>query len=155
MRCLRNLYTVLSPLLLPNSTSLRWCNLVPRLERPWKRGCRWNEVSVKKSLLHGDFLGSVSWIFLFVTSKIFLRLCTASANVQEIILPYRQMRNQTSNKALKSLMKDDVLGAIPGSHYLNQTDCTADATAKGLFIWANISTSTTSLLQGQRYNEED
>ena len=30
---------------------------------------------------------------------------------------------------------------------INQTDCRADTTAKGLFIWANISTSITSLLQ--------
>ena len=29
------------------------------------------------------------------------------------------------------------------------TDCRADNTAKGLFTWANISTSTTSLLQGR------
>ena len=36
--------------------------------------------------------------------------------------------------------------------YLNdQTDCRADTTAKGLFILANISTSITSLLQGQSY----
>ena len=34
--------------------------------------------------------------------------------------------------------------------YKNQTDCRADTTAKG-FIWANISTSTTSLLQDQSY----
>ena len=37
--------------------------------------------------------------------------------------------------------------------YINQTDCRADTTAKGLFIWANISTSTTGFLQGQSYNE--
>ena len=35
----------------------------------------------------------------------------------------------------------------------NQTDCRAETTAKG-FIWANISTSTTSLLQGQSYMTE-
>ena len=42
-----------------------------------------------------------------------------------------------------------------GQYYvdLNQTDCGADTTAKG-FIWANISTSTTSLLQGQSYKLE-
>ena len=34
----------------------------------------------------------------------------------------------------------------------NQTDCRADTTAKG-FIWANISTSTTSVLQGQSYSQ--
>ena len=38
--------------------------------------------------------------------------------------------------------------------FLNQTDCRADTTAKG-FIWVNISTSTTSLLQGQSYNEKN
>ena len=36
---------------------------------------------------------------------------------------------------------------------MNQTDCRTDTTAKGLFIWTNISTSTTSLLKGQSYNE--
>ena len=35
-------------------------------------------------------------------------------------------------------------------NFLNQTDRRADTTAKG-FIWANISTSTTSLLQRQSY----
>ena len=38
------------------------------------------------------------------------------------------------------------------SNFLNQTDSRADTTAKG-FIWANISTSTTSLLQGQSYKQ--
>ena len=38
---------------------------------------------------------------------------------------------------------------------LDQTDCRAVTAAKGLFIWANISTSTTSLLQGQSYNEKN
>ena len=38
--------------------------------------------------------------------------------------------------------------------YLKQNDCRADTTAKGLLIWANISTSTTSLLQGQSFKVE-
>ena len=45
------------------------------------------------------------------------------------------------------------LSSFPKEHKtekINQTDCRADTTAKG-FIWANISTSTTSLLQGQSY----
>ena len=35
----------------------------------------------------------------------------------------------------------------------NQNDSRADTTAKCLFICANISSSTTSLLQGQSYND--
>ena len=37
---------------------------------------------------------------------------------------------------------------------INQTDCRTDTTAKGLFIWANISTSTTSLPQGPAENSD-
>ena len=37
---------------------------------------------------------------------------------------------------------------------INQTGCRTDSTAKSNFIWANISTSITGLLQGQlAYNE--
>ena len=45
-------------------------------------------------------------------------------------------------------------GVLPYISYIDQTDCRADTTAKG-FIWANISTCTTSLLQGQSYNEKN
>ena len=38
---------------------------------------------------------------------------------------------------------------------VNQTDCRADSKAKGLFIWANFSTGTTSLLHGYSYNEKN
>ena len=37
----------------------------------------------------------------------------------------------------------------------NQTDCRADTTAKGVFIWANISTIITSHLQDHSYNEKN
>ena len=39
-----------------------------------------------------------------------------------------------------------MFGFINRVDKVNQTDCRADTTAEGLFIWVNISTSTTSLL---------
>ena len=46
--------------------------------------------------------------------------------------------------------KGESTGNETPRYILNQTDCRADTTVKG-FIWANISTSTTSLLQGQSF----
>ena len=61
-------------------------------------------------------------------------------------------RNEVQmNKELRAKSRG---GGVPYISYINQTDCRADTTAKG-FIWANISTSTTSLLQGQSYNEKN